>query len=103
MKAVKARKDAPAWRRDQDAGRAYSLGLIAVGLNAIAVNDTNGVAPWRPAKAARPRRRRRRPSLTGGLVVVFVSKGNCRRACRRAGGAEGKVDQKEMLWYFSMR
>jgi hypothetical protein len=38
---VKTRKDAPVWRRDQDAGQAYSLKLTAAGLKAIAVDDSN--------------------------------------------------------------
>ena len=39
---VKARKDAPVWRRDKEAGQAYSLKLTAAGLKAIAIDDGNG-------------------------------------------------------------
>jgi hypothetical protein len=47
-KEVKARKDAPVWRRDQDAGQAYSLKLTAAGLKAIAVDDGNDVEEAAP-------------------------------------------------------
>ena len=48
VKEVKARKDAPVWRRDQDAGQDYSLKLTAAGLKAIAINDSNGVEEAAP-------------------------------------------------------
>jgi hypothetical protein len=43
VREVKSRKDAPVWRRDQDADQAYSLKPTAAGLKAIAVDDSNGV------------------------------------------------------------
>jgi hypothetical protein len=51
VREVKARKDAPVWRRDQDAGQAYSLKLTAAGLKAIAVDDSNGVEEAAPKAA----------------------------------------------------
>ena len=43
VREVRARKDAPVWRRDQNAGQAYSLKLTVAGLKAIAVDKSNGV------------------------------------------------------------
>jgi hypothetical protein len=58
VREVKARKDVPVWRRDQDAGEAYSLKLTAAGLKAIAVDEGNGVqesAPQAPSGDAMPK------------------------------------------------
>ena len=52
VREVKARKDAPVWRRDQDADQAYTLKLTAAGLKAVADDDGNGVdeaAPQAPS------------------------------------------------------
>ena len=57
VKEVKTRKDAPVWRRDQNAGQVYSLKLTAAGLKAIAVDDSHGVdeaAPQAPGGDAMP-------------------------------------------------
>jgi hypothetical protein len=57
VRQVKARKDAPTWRRDQDADQAYALKLTAAGIKAIAVDDGNGVqesAPQTPGGDATP-------------------------------------------------
>jgi hypothetical protein len=52
VREVKARKDAPVWRRDQDADQAYALKLTAAGIKAIADDDSHGVdeaAPLAPS------------------------------------------------------
>ena len=38
VKEVRARKDAPVWRRDEDADQAFALKLTAAGLKAIAID-----------------------------------------------------------------
>jgi hypothetical protein len=51
VREVKARKDAPVWRRDQDADQAYALKLTAAGLKATAVDESQGIdeaAPQAP-------------------------------------------------------
>ena len=39
VREVRARKDAPVWRRDEDTGQAFSLRLTAAGLKAIAAKS----------------------------------------------------------------
>ena len=43
VREVKARKDAPVWRRDQDADQAYALKLTAAGIKAIADDDSHRI------------------------------------------------------------
>jgi hypothetical protein len=57
VREVKARKDAPTWRRDQDADQAYALKLTAAAIKAIAVDDRHGLdesAPQTPGGDAMP-------------------------------------------------
>ena len=55
IKEVKARKDAPVWRRNADTGQAYAFKLTAAGARAIAANESNRVekpAPQAPGGGA---------------------------------------------------
>jgi len=57
VREVKATKDAPTWRRDQNNDQAYSLKLTAAGIKAIALDDSHGVdeaAPRAPGGDATP-------------------------------------------------
>jgi hypothetical protein len=65
VKEVRARKDAPVWRRDDETGQAFALKLTAAGLKAIAAeaDEVSGEAaptsecrgaPAKPAKQAEP-------------------------------------------------
>jgi len=57
VREVKARKDTPVWRRDQDADQACALKLTAAGIKAIAVDDSHGVdeaAPQAPCGDSLP-------------------------------------------------
>ena len=50
VKEVRARKDTPVWRRDEEADQAFALKLTAVGLKAIAVDQAGGAeGPTIPA------------------------------------------------------
>jgi hypothetical protein len=40
VKEIRAKAGAPIWRRDEETGHAYTLKLTAVGVNAIAVDET---------------------------------------------------------------
>ena len=49
VKEIRARKDMPVWRRDEDADQAFALKLTAAALKAIAAeaNEDSGDAPER--------------------------------------------------------
>jgi hypothetical protein len=71
IKEVKARKDAPVWRRNADTGQAYAFKLTAAGARAIAADESNRVekpAPQAPGGDAIPNEAGRAVSDARGSV-----------------------------------
>ena len=56
VKEIKAKTEAPSWRRDAETGQSFALKLTAAGLKASATD--NGVAASKAAETETPKRRR---------------------------------------------
>jgi hypothetical protein len=71
IKEVKARKDAPVWRRNADTGQAYAFKLTAAGARAIADDESNRLekpAPQAPDGGATTNKATRTTSDTANVV-----------------------------------
>ena len=101
VKEIRAKAGAPIWRRDEETGHTYTLKLTAVGVKAIAVDETSP-PPGRGGTARRPSGRRgrstararpefpmssaqRNQDFRGHRTAAAWRWRNSRRACRRNG------------------